>query len=357
MLKNTYNIVGVMSGTSLDGIDFCWVKFSKKEHWSFKILAAETVAYSAEMKTKLNTSIALNSNQLDQLNNEYTNYLGHAIRDFIQKHQISNLDAVCSHGHTVFHQPEKGITLQIGNLPKLAQQLQQIVVCDFRVQDVAMGGQGAPLVPIGDALLFAQYDFCLNLGGFANISFQHNNQRLAFDVCPANITLNHYVQSKGYSFDNGGKFAAQGTVHDPLLKALNSLEFYKKTPPKSLGLEWLLSKEFPLVDSFDLDTNSVLRTLVEHTATQIADVLHRYNLSDGLFTGGGALNSFLISRIAERSYIKISSAHPDLIHFKEALIFAFLGVLKLRNEVNCLQSVTGATQDHSSGEIYFPSID
>jgi anhydro-N-acetylmuramic acid kinase len=356
MTKNTYNIVGVMSGTSLDGIDFCWVRFTKKAHWEFKILAAETVAYSTDMYAKLKTAITLSPDQLNHLNHEYTHYLGSRINAFIQKHQISNLDAVSSHGHTVFHQPEKGITLQIGNLPELTQQLQQTVVCDFRVQDVAMGGQGAPLVPIGDALLFAQYDFCLNLGGFANISFQHNNQRLAFDVCPANITLNHYAQTLGLPFDKGGALAKQGTLYLPLLEALNALDFYHKRPPKSLGLEWVQSTIYPLIASFDLDTNSVLRTLVEHTATQITNVLHHYNLSYGLFTGGGALNTFLMTRIEELLGSEIKNADSDLIHFKEALIFAFLGVLKLRNEVNCLQSVTGAKQDHSSGKIYFPSI-
>lgn len=356
MIKNTYNIVGVMSGTSLDGIDFCWVRFTKKENWDFKILATETVAYSTDMYTKLKSAITLSSNQLNEFNKAYTHYLGSCINAFIQKHQISNLDAVSSHGHTVFHQPEKGITLQIGNLPELTQQLQQTVVCDFRVQDVALGGQGAPLVPIGDELLFAQYGFCLNLGGFANISFQHNNQRLAFDVCPANITLNHYVQTLGFPFDKGGELAKQGTLHLPLLEALNTLDFYHKRPPKSLGLEWVQNTIFPLIASFDLGTNSVLRTLVEHTAIQIVDILHHYNLSYGLFTGGGALNTFLMMRIEELLGSEIKNADSDLIHFKEALIFAFLGVLKLRNEVNCLQSVTGAKQDHSSGKIYFPSI-
>ena len=346
-----------MSGTSLDGIDFCWVEFSKNKHWEFKILAAETEAYSTEMKVQLSTAISLHQTELEHLNQEYTKYLGHRIYNFIQKHQISNLDAVCSHGHTVFHQPENGLTLQIGNLPKIADYIQQTVVCDFRVQDLAMGGQGAPLVPIGDALLFAQYDYCLNLGGFANISFQHNNQRLAFDLCPANITLNHYVQTLGLPFDKGGALAKQGTLHLPLLEALNALDFYQRRSPKSLGLEWVQSTIFPLIASFDLDTNSVLRTLVEHTAIQIKNVVHEYNLEHGLYTGGGVLNTFLMTRIGELLGHEIKNADSDLIHFKEALIFAFLGVLKLRNEVNCLQSVTGAKQDHSSGKIYFPHMD
>ena len=197
MTRKTYTTVGVMSGTSLDGIDLCWAEFSKKEAWSFRILAAETLLYSEDMKARLSTSIALKADQLNQLNYDYTKYLGCEINNFIQKHSIINLDAVCSHGHTVFHQPEKGLTLQIGNLPQLADYIQQTLVCDFRAQDVAMGGQGAPLVPVGDAFLFSEYDFCLNLGGFANISFQKQHHRLAFDICPVNIVMNYYFKKIG----------------------------------------------------------------------------------------------------------------------------------------------------------------
>lgn len=357
MIKNTYNIVGIMSGTSLDGIDFCWVEFSKNKHWDFKILAAETEAYSTEMKAQLNAAISLHQTELDNLNQEYTKYLGQRIYNFIQKHQILNLDAVCSHGHTVFHQPENGLTLQIGNIPKIADYIQQTVVCDFRVQDVALGGQGAPLVPIGDALLFPEYDFCLNLGGFANISFKNNAQRVAFDICPANITLNHYIKNLGFSYDKGGGLASKGKLSLPLLESLNHLVFYQKQPPKSLGLEWLQSDVYPLIDSFSLDIDSILRTLVEHTATQIVRVLNHHHLKQGLYTGGGALNSFLMSRIEALLGTEINNPDSDLIHFKEALIFAFLGVLKLRDEVNCLRSVTGASKDHSGGKIYFPHMD
>jgi anhydro-N-acetylmuramic acid kinase len=357
MIKNTYSVIGVMSGTSLDGIDFCWVEFSKNKHWNFKILAAETESYSTEMKAQLSGAISLNQTELENLNQEYTKYLGHRIYNFIQKHQISNLDAVCSHGHTVFHQPENGLTLQIGNLPKIADYIQQTVVCDFRIQDVALGGQGAPLVPVGDALLFPEYDFCLNLGGFANISFQNNDQRVAFDICPANISLNHYIKNLGFTYDKDGSLASQGKLSLPLLESLNYLAFYQKQPPKSLGLEWLQSEVYPLIDSFNLDIDSILRTLVEHTAIQIVKVLNQCNLKHGLYTGGGVLNSFLMARIAGLLGQNIPIVNLSLIHFKEALIFAFLGVLKLRNEVNCLRSVTGASKDHSSGKIYFPHMD
>ena len=354
MIKKTYNIVGVMSGTSLDGIDLCWVKFYKNSQWTFEILAAETIDYSTSTKAKLKTVLSLSSDALSQFNIEYTRQLGHHITTFLKQNNIQNLDAVCSHGHTVFHQPDEGVTLQIGNLPELARQIGQTVICDFRTQDVALGGQGAPLVPIGDELLFSAYDFCLNLGGFANISFNDNNQRLAFDICPVNIVLNPYAEKLGVPFDRDGQFARQGQLHTPLLEQLNSLKFYKKDPPRSLGLEWVVNQIIPIVDRFKLPPTTVLRTLVEHSAIQISNVIRNYNLHLGLFSGGGVHNSFLVERVCQQTGCEIDTINQDIINFKEALVFGFLGVLKLRNEVNCLSSVTGASRDHSSGKIYFP---
>jgi len=355
LISKIYRVVGVMSGTSLDGVDLCWVEFSKQEDWNFDILAAETHHYAPSFKSRLESAMTISSEALMKLDYDYTMHLADCIKLFIEKYHIKNLDAICSHGHTIFHNPGKGITLQIGNLPILADAVKQTVVCDFRVQDVAMGGQGAPLVPVGDLLLFSQYDFCLNLGGFANISFQNNSRRIAFDICPANITLNHYSQLLGCPFDKNGEFAKKGTLHLPLFEALNRLEFYKKQPPKSLGLEWVQNEIYPLVDAYELSTHSILRTMVEHNAIQIANILKKQDLKRGLYTGGGVLNSFLIKRISELYEHEISDVNLDLINYKEALIFGFLGVLKLRGEVNCLRSVTGAKKDHSSGKIYFYS--
>ena len=355
MTSEIYRVVGVMSGTSLDRVDLCWVEFSKQEDWNFDILAAETHPYSPSFKSRLKSAMTMSSEALIKLDHDYTMHLADCLKLFIEKYHIKNLDAICSHGHTIFHNPGEGITLQIGNLPILADAVKQTLVCDFRVQDVAMGGQGVPLVPIGDLLLFAQYDFCLNLGGFANISFQNNSQQIAFDICPANITLNHYSQLLGCPFDKNGEFAKKGTLHLPLFEALNNLEFYKKQPPKSLGLEWVQNEIYPLVDAYELSTHSILRTMVEHSAIQIANILKKQDLKRGLYTGGGVLNSFLIKRISELYEHEISDVNLDLINYKEALIFGFLGVLKLRGEVNCLHTVTGAKKDHSSGKIYFYS--
>ena len=352
--KSKYHVIGVMSGTSLDGIDLCLSSFEFGSSWQFQITAAETYEYSEKWKERLRTAINLNSKELENLNAEYTQFLANVIQSFMEAHKIRTIDAVCSHGHTVFHQPILGKTLQIGNSPVLATYLNQTVVCDFRTQDVALGGQGAPLVPIGDALLFPEYDYCLNLGGFANISFEQNNKRIAFDICPVNIVLNHYVVPLGKAYDSEGQIAGKGTVCKPLLEALNALEFYKRQPPKSLGLEWVQSEIFPLIDTYDLEVSTVLRTVVEHCAVQLSVILKTQQLQKGLITGGGVFNTFLMQRISDLCGHVLQPTHPLTIEFKEALVFGFLGVLRLRKEPNCLQSVTGAIHDHSSGYIYFP---
>jgi anhydro-N-acetylmuramic acid kinase len=343
-----------MSGTSLDGIDISEINFSLSDEgvWKFEILTSETVAYSSAWKQKLQKAISFSENELLELNLEFTTYLSEVIIKFINKHKVQYLDAVCSHGHTILHRPDEGITLQIGNLPQLAQFIKQKVVCDFRVQDVQLGGQGAPLVPIGDALLFNEYDYCLNLGGFANISFENDNKRIAFDVCPVNIVLNHLAEKLGFPFDESGKLAASGILNEPLLAQLNALAFYKEAPPKSLGLEWVKKFVFPLLDEAKISPEDKLRTFVEHLAIQISSCLEK-DLTV-LVTGGGAYNDFLITKIQSFKKVRLVVPAPSIIEYKEALIFGLLGVLKLRNEFNCLASVTGAIKDHSGGNIFFP---
>lgn len=354
MIKNHYNVIGVMSGTSLDGIDIAHCTFTYKDRWNFELLEAKTYEYPIAWVEKLKNLVTLNRAELVELDEDYTSFLGNTIQGFIKNHALNNLDAICSHGHTALHQPQQGVTYQIGNLPQLASILKSTVVCDFRVEDVALGGQGAPLVPIGDELLFSDYDFCLNLGGFANISFQINKQRIAYDICPVNIVLNHYANRLGMDYDDGGSIAASGKINPSLLNELNALGFYKMPYPKSLGLEWVKEMIFPLIDSFSLSENDVLSTFVEHIAIQIAAEISLKNNATVLVTGGGAFNGFLMASLARHTQNTIVIPEDSLINYKEALIFAFLGVLKFRNENNCLSSVTGATNDHSSGKIYYP---
>ncbi len=354
MMKSKYNVIGVMSGTSLDGIDLVYVTFEFEQTWQFKIIHTETVAYNNYWHEILKNLVSYSLKELQQIDEDYTVYLSNIIKNFIEKNNINDVDAICSHGHTALHQPENKLTYQIGNLPNMASLVNNKVVCDFRVQDVEFGGQGAPLVPIGDQLLFSEYNYCINLGGFANISFDHKSKRIAYDICPVNIVLNYYVKQLGFNFDDEGKIASTGTVNNELLEQLNALDFYKESPPKSLGLEWVNTNIFPLIDSFELDVKNVLRTFVEHVAIQILKVTNGDANASLLITGGGAYNTFLIESIKSRSSNQIVTPSNDIIEFKEAIIFGFLGVLKLRNETNCLQSVTGANKDHSSGKIYLP---
>ncbi|MBG42689.1 MAG: anhydro-N-acetylmuramic acid kinase [Aequorivita sp.] len=353
MRKKKYHIIGVMSGTSLDGIDLAEIVFKyAEEKWNFQFLAAETIPYTSFWKDELREAIHYSEEKLERLDFKYTEKLSEEISKFIKKHNILEIDAVCSHGHTVLHQPEKGFTYQIGNLPRISKLLGQTVVCDFRVQDVELGGQGAPLVPIGDQLLFPEYDYCLNLGGFANCSFEKDGQRIAFDICPVNIVLNKYAEKRGFDFDESGKLAASGEVDQNLLQKLNTLSFYAQKPPKSLGLEWVKECIFPLLDASKISSEDILRTFTEHIAVQLAN--HFSEKASVLITGGGAYNSFLIDRLKNLASMEVVIPSTEILEYKEALIFGLLGVLKLRNEVNCLASVTGAKKDHSSGKIFNP---
>jgi anhydro-N-acetylmuramic acid kinase len=346
-----YNVLGIMSGTSLDGIDIAHITIVRKESWNFQIHRAITVPYSSEMKQQLAQAVTFNKSEVEKLNLKYTRYLAEKILCFIDAHKIDNLAAVCSHGHTIFHQPLENYTLQIGNLPELAQLINQRVVCDYRVQDVALHGQGAPLVPIGDRLLFGTYDYCLNLGGFANMSYEQNAQRIAYDLCPVNVVLNHYAMKLGKEYDAGGAFAKAGTIQTPVLEKLNSLEYYHQNAPKSLGMEWVNAHIFQILDPIE-NTCDVIATFTEHVAVQIAKQLQPEKTL--LITGGGAFNTYLIDSISKYSSAKIIIPEAVIVEHKEALIFALLGVLKLRNENNCLSSVTGADRDHCSGLIYVP---
>ena len=354
MIKHEYNIIGVMSGTSLDGIDLVYAKFCLHETWSFEIVHAQTVEYHSYWYDTLKELVNKSIKELKEIDTNYTEYLAKVIKNFITKYQIKNIDAICSHGHTALHQPENKLTYQIGNKPVLAQLLNETVVCDFRVQDVELGGQGAPLVPIGDELLFSEFDFCLNLGGFANISMNFKGTRIAYDICPVNIVLNHYVGKLGLNYDDEGKIASKGNISVDLLNQLNALDFYKATYPKSLGLEWVNTNIFPLIDTLELEIQDILKTFVEHIAIQIASEINKKNTSTVLITGGGVYNVYLIDRIKVHSIQKLIVPKKKVIEFKEALIFGFLGLQKLRNEVNCLRSVTGAIKDHSSGKIFLP---
>lgn len=343
-----YNVIGLMSGTSLDGIDLAYVNFSYDKKWMYKILECETYSYDLNWFNLLQTLHLESEKKISKINEDYGKFLANIIDDFISKNNL-NVDLICSHGHTVLHQPEKKITVQIGCGKTIQKQLRIPVVCDFRSLDVKLGGQGAPLVPVGDELLFNQYDYCLNLGGFSNFSYQKDNERKAYDICPVNIVFNKYANKLERKFDKNGELAKQGIVNENLLKQLNNLDYYKIDPPKSLAKEWLEKNFIPIIDSYNDSEKNNLRTLVEHAAIQIGSCIKNGKC---LVTGGGAFNSFLIERMKQNSNANFILSNKKLIEYKEAMIFGLLGVLRKENQINCLSSVTGAQRDSCTGTLY-----
>lgn len=347
--KTHFKVIGLMSGTSLDGLDICYCHFQLDNQWSFKIIQTETVEYPQEMIERLMESTTLSGLQLTQLDHDLGNYIGKSVQEFVDKYGLE-VAFIASHGHTVFHQPENGFTLQIGDINDISAKTGLPVIGDFRSLDVAHGGQGAPLVPIGDRLLFADYDYCLNLGGIANISYEENGDRIAFDISPCNMVLNHLAARFGKSYDHEGSLARSGKVDDSLLRVFNDLPFYSASAPKSLGFEWVEKNFFTLLEQKGYTNEDLLATCVEHFAFQISKAMSRPN-SKLLITGGGAFNNYLIQRIKfhSDSDTEIIIPNKKVIGFKEALIFAFLGVLKVTGQSNCLSSVTGASKDTCGG--------
>ena len=353
-MKNEWDGIGVMSGTSLDGIDLAWCHFSRKEdgRWAYRIEKAVTIPYSDDFRQRLSNAQELSALEYVKLNNDVAAIFAKAINSWLG--DGSRPDFIASHGHTVFHQPEIGLTTQIGNGAILAARTNVLTVCDFRTKDVALGGQGAPLVPIGDELLFGEYDACLNLGGFSNVSYRVDNKRIAYDISPCNMALNKLANLVGLPYDKDGQLSRNGQILPELLQKLNDLEYYHKIPPKSLGKEWFENTFYPVLEQFLVNNAvaDVARTVVEHIAQQIVANVPE-TAQTLLITGGGAHHHFLIQQIqSQKDALKIVVPDDLIVDYKEALIFAFLGLLRLNGEVNCLRSVTGAREDCCGGGVY-----
>lgn len=352
--KNSIDIIGLMSGTSLDGLDIAWCRFEfRSGKWNYTILAANTYPYPPEWQIRLETLASQDALTYVKTHIKFGHYMGIRVKKFMKRYK-AEADYISSHGHTIFHQPNKGITSQIGDGAALAATSGLNVICDFRSMDVALKGEGAPLVPIGDKLLFPQYQYCLNIGGIANISYNENRVQKACDVSPANMALDYFARQKGMPYDEDGLLAKKGNIRLKLLKELNSISFYEKNSPKSLGREWFDSVFLPVVLQYNKYPNKdILATLVEHIAYQIGRIMHNKPGGEMLITGGGARNNFLIERISYHiPHIQITIPNDSLVRYKESLIFAFLGCLRLNNQINCLKTVTGAACDQIAGAVY-----
>lgn len=350
MLSSPVRVIGLMSGTSLDGLDICLARFFELDgQWKYEIELGETVPYSPQWVENLLRAEKKSGNELMQLHSEYGKYLGECVTSFLKKHKTEKPLFVASHGHTIFHQPEIAYTFQLGSGAAITSACNIPVVCDFRTLDVALGGQGAPLVPIGDALLFKEFDYCLNLGGFANVSFDQSGKRIAFDICTVNYVLNRLAKRLDKNFDEDGNLARSGKLLSPILEKINALPYFSKAAPKSIGREWVEDAVFPLMPETE-KTEDLLHTFTIHAVDQIAkNIAGKGKI---LITGGGAKNVFFIEQLKQQCSAEIIIPDTNTIDFKEALIFGFLGLLRWNNQINTLSSVTGASQDSSGGSIY-----
>jgi len=356
-----YKVLGLMSGTSLDGLDiaYCHI-WEENGKWNFSIKETAEIDYSDEMREYLKNAIHLSEENHEQLHKDYGIWLGQQSKLFIDE-LGEEVDFIASHGHTSHHRPEDGVTFQLGDGQLLANTSDMQVVCDFRTKDVSLNGQGAPLVPIGDKLLFHDYDFCLNLGGISNISFEKDGERIAYDIGMANMPLNYITHKMGLAYDENGKLARSGKLDPTLLQKLNNLEYYQLPYPKSTGYEWFTSEIVPLIEASKISNEDLLHTFIHHNCEQIAFVAHKHKNSGKsksklLATGGGALNQFFMDTLQNKlgNNIEVVVPGKKLIAYKEALVFALMGILRLEGKTNVLKSVTGATSDSCSGKVFFP---
>lgn len=350
--KRQFSAIGIMSGTSLDGLDLAYCTFELNEPKNFSIVQAATIPYTKKWTELLKIAERTDALHLAKLHSEYASTVADEVKNFIASHQLPPPEILAFHGHTLFHRPDLGFTFQLGSGAVLAAQSGIDTVCDFRSANVAMGGQGAPLVPIGDAHLFGQYDACLNLGGFGNISFSKEDKIHAYDICPVNMPLNEWARKKGLEYDRNGELAAGGRVHQTTLDALNKLSFYNQPPPKSLGREWYEECFQPILSAASLGVQDSLATICAHVGIQVAKSVNDQNVESILATGGGAHNQFLVETIQAQCRAKIIVPDKDVTDFKEALVFAYLGLLRIQQKPNCLSSYSGSNRDHCAGSLH-----
>lgn len=342
-----------MSGSSLDGVDIAYCEFTYDDSWQYSIIFAETFPYPEEWSIALSEMPEQKGNKLIEYDISYGRYLGELLNGFINKHNL-NPDIICSHGHTVFHSPEKGFTFQLGNGQAIASSTGVKTISDFRIGDILLGGQGAPLVPIGDSLLFSEYDFCINIGGIANISFEDDNKRVALDICPANQLLNYLSRQAGKPYDENGGIAQLGKMNKQLFEGLNNHPYYSLPYPKSMSNQLVSDSFISIIDNSDTSVQDKLYTVCKHIAYQINSTTKVIKGDKVLITGGGAHNNFLVTAIQKEIMRTVIVPDKLIVDNKEALIFAFMGVLRNEGKINCLASATGAGRDSSSGVVYLP---
>ena len=367
MASKTYYVLGLMSGSSLDGlvIAYCNITWDgdRVTHW--KLLESETLPFSDKWKNRLRELPNQNGLIFAKTNTYFGHYMGGLVNEFIENYRIKELDFIASHGHTIFHDPEHRISIQIGDGAALASQTGYTTICDFRTQDVAMDGEGAPLSPLADRYMFHNYDFYLNIGGIANVSANTGNDNwVAMDCCAANQVLNLLAEELGSEFDNNGSFASRGSVNEKLLGQVSDFSYYSNPYPKSMSNGWIREKIIPLYREAECSSEDKLATACEHIAIEISNSIQDIINKEGfirtsykmLLTGGGVFNNYLVQTIhayCNRS-LDIDLLMPDasIINFKEAMLMALLGVLRVEKVPNSMKAITGAKMDTINGAIH-----
>lgn len=355
-----YKVIGLMSGSSLDGLDIVFAELQEiAGKWNYEIVAADCIKYDEGWQNKFKHATEINAGDYQLLHTDYGRFIGLKTNEFIEANNLQlKVNLVSSHGHTTFHLPEKKMTHQLGEGAAIASVTRLPVVSDLRAMDIAFGGQGAPIVPLGEKLLFPDYNFFLNIGGIANLSVKRENEIIAFDVCAANRILNMLAGEKNLAYDDEGKLSATGEIHHELLEKLNSLEYYRTAYPKSLANSFGTDIVFPTIKSFEITTEDALATYTEHICIQIKNSLSSFQQEESqklFITGGGAFNNFLIERLEknmEEINFEIHIPGDDVVKYKEALIMALLGVLRWREQYTVLASVTGAVRNSIGGALW-----
>ena len=352
--------IGVMSGTSLDGID---ISLCEIDNNSIKEIHSSAYPFPSELKEEILEAISgqITLEQLGTLDHKLGLLYAKTLTSFLQKYALRS-ESICAiglHGQTLWHAPESAnpFTMQLGD-PNLVVAATNIkVVADFRRADMANGGQGAPFAPAFHRAIFGEKNCAvLNIGGMANITLL-GEEYLGFDSGCGNVLLDYWaMQSLGVPYDKEGAFATSGEVIEELLEAMLVDPYFAKKPPKSTGREYFnstwLANTMPLFSSYkDAD---VQRTLLELTAKSIANDINRYSVDEIIAYGGGVHNSFLMQRLTQlcKAKIVLSNHYGINAEFMEAMVFAWFAHKRINNEAIDLRTITGARKNSLLGAIY-----
>lgn len=364
MPEKTYRVLGLLSGSSLDGADLAVCSFSVDPLTPTKLLSwnihlARTIPYPQEWITRFKNLPGASARDLVLADTELGHYYGVLINQLLKEHSIT-VDLISSHGHTIFHFPELKTTTQIGDGAAIVSETGIDTVTQLRSVDVAFAGEGAPLAPLGDRYLYPGYTYYLNLGGIANVTAYQDEKIIAFDICPCNQIFNALAETIGQDFDRDGAIAASGNLNHPLLARLQDDDYLIKPYPKSLDNTWSQEHQVKQAIQWDARLEDKMNTAVEFVALEIAKACRQLTQPESsterptLFcTGGGALNAHLISRIAFHCpEIELVLPSRKIIEFKEVSFIALAGLFRCLRVPNLYASVTGAPSDTINGALY-----